>query len=104
MCLQLRRCWILRESEIFLLGNRTDNRSTCDGQSGSFHFIVLIQIGRQHQLKASAAELSIEEAENLVKDVFNSAGERDIYTGDFVEFMTISKDGISLKKAELKLD
>jgi len=48
--------------------------------------------------------LTLEEAIDLVKDVFTCAGERDIYTGDSVDLAIISKDGIKIEKFELKRD
>jgi 20S proteasome subunit beta 6 len=46
----------------------------------------------------------VEEVEDLVRDAFNSAGERDIYTGDHVEMVTISTTGIKTTKFDLKYD
>jgi 20S proteasome subunit beta 6 len=49
-------------------------------------------------------ELSLKETVELVKDVFTSIGERDIYTGDFVDLYIITKDGTTHEKFDLKLD
>jgi len=64
------------------------------------------QLEGQHQMgiKLVRAELSVQEVEELVRDAFNSAGERDIYTGDFVEVKTITKDGIRTWTFDLKFD
>ena len=43
---------------------------------------------------SSATPLSEEEAIDLIKDCFATAGERDIYTGDAVELFVMNKDGI----------
>lgn len=40
----------------------------------------------------------------LLKDAFSSAGERDIYTGDTVEFFKITKSGVEVERFELKMD
>lgn len=47
---------------------------------------------------------SAAETVELVKDVFVTAGERDIYTGDAVEVTIISKDGMSTDMFQLKKD
>jgi len=54
------------------------------------------QIGFKNQqlsVGASKPALSVERAHNLVKDVFTSAAERDIYTGDGVEIGVVSSQG-----------
>jgi 20S proteasome subunit beta 6 len=48
--------------------------------------------------------LSLQQAINLVKDSFTSAGERDIYTGDSVEIVIIDKNGYKTEKLSLKRD
>eukprot|EP01119_Soliformovum_irregulare_P006734 TRINITY_DN1915_c0_g1_i1.p1 TRINITY_DN1915_c0_g1~~TRINITY_DN1915_c0_g1_i1.p1 ORF type:complete len:235 (+),score=54.76 TRINITY_DN1915_c0_g1_i1:163-867(+) len=65
------------------------------------------QLGRKHHhvpTTAAPVNMTVEDSEALVRDVFNSAGERDIYTGDFVDIYTITKDGVKTSKAELKFD
>lgn len=44
------------------------------------------------------------QAVDLVKDAFVSAGERDIYTGDTVEIVIMTRDGVRHDKLELKRD
>lgn len=48
--------------------------------------------------------MTVDEAEDLIKDAFNSAGERDIYTGDFVDMYTITRTGVKYTKFDLKFD
>lgn len=49
-------------------------------------------------------ERTLDETLELVKDIFSSAGERDIYTGDFVDIQIITKDGIKYEQFPLKID
>jgi len=62
------------------------------------------QVGLKNQLKVAQEQLSATDVEDLVKDAFNSAGERDIYTGDYVDMLTITPTGISSTQFELKFD
>lgn len=50
------------------------------------------------------AQLSVEEALKLVKDVFVSAAERDIYVGDFVIIHVITAAGTQTHKFPLRKD
>ncbi|CAL9765678.1 unnamed protein product [Musa acuminata subsp. burmannicoides] len=54
--------------------------------------------------KDAVTPLSETEAVDLVKDVFASATERDIYTGDKVEIMVINASGIRQELMELRKD
>lgn len=47
---------------------------------------------------------SVDETLELIKDIFASAGERDIYTGDFVDIHIITKDGTKYEQFPLKKD
>eukprot|EP00240_Pyramimonas_obovata_P012520 CAMPEP_0118934762 /NCGR_PEP_ID=MMETSP1169-20130426/14084_1 /TAXON_ID=36882 /ORGANISM="Pyramimonas obovata, Strain CCMP722" /LENGTH=238 /DNA_ID=CAMNT_0006877699 /DNA_START=191 /DNA_END=907 /DNA_ORIENTATION=+ len=55
-------------------------------------------------LTGGATPLTEEEAIDLVKDCFATAGERDIYTGDTVEIFVVNSTGVHLHKQALKLD
>ncbi|URE01912.1 hypothetical protein MUK42_02080 [Musa troglodytarum] len=54
--------------------------------------------------KDAVTPLSEMEAVDLVKDVFASATERDIYTGDKVEILVINASGIRQELMELRKD
>ena len=46
-----------------------------------------------------------DEVENTAKDILNSIAERDIYTGDGIEFCIIdSKGGVTFKRDLLRRD
>nr|KAJ3422188.1 Proteasome subunit beta type-1 [Polyrhizophydium stewartii] len=61
------------------------------------------QMGHKHEL-LPPGELTAQRATLLVKDGFTSATERDIYTGDFLEIYTITRDGRTRELIELKRD
>lgn len=48
--------------------------------------------------------LTVEIATELVKDAITSAGERDIYTGDYVDILVISLEGVFEEIFELRFD
>jgi len=63
------------------------------------------QILREHQrLAGGVAQLTLEEAVTLMKDVFHSASERDIFTGDAVEMYIITSQGSKREVFPLKKD
>ncbi len=53
---------------------------------------------------ADHVPLSQEKAVNLVKDVFISATERDIYTGDALQISVVTKDGVQIETFPLRRD
>lgn len=62
------------------------------------------QIECKNQANIVKKELSKEKAIELVKDVFISAAERDIYTGDAVLLNIVTKDGITVEQFPLRRD
>jgi 20S proteasome subunit beta 6 len=63
------------------------------------------QIGKKNRTDAaSLPEYTLDEAVKIVKDVFTSAAERDIYTGDFVEIWKITQSGIEKELYPLRKD
>ena len=49
-------------------------------------------------------QLPLSKVIQIVKDAFTSATERDIYTGDGLQIMTITKDGVKEERYPLKRD
>lgn len=62
------------------------------------------QIGLKNMQNVKEAPLTLERALGIIKDVFISAAERDIYTGDSIIVNVITKDGIKEEKFELRKD
>uniref|UniRef100_A0A7N5P8N5 Proteasome subunit beta type-1-B n=1 Tax=Ailuropoda melanoleuca TaxID=9646 RepID=A0A7N5P8N5_AILME len=52
------------------------------------------QVGLKNMQGVKQVTLSLAKALQLVKDVFISAAERDVYTGDALKICIITKDGI----------
>ncbi|XP_067945634.1 proteasome subunit beta type-1-like [Watersipora subatra] len=75
------------------------------GGSGSSMLTPLLdsQIGHKNQREA-AAPLTLEKAIVVARDVFISAAERDIYTGDAIQLQVITKDGIKQDTFPLRRD
>ncbi|XP_014664839.1 PREDICTED: proteasome subunit beta type-1-B-like [Priapulus caudatus] len=62
------------------------------------------QIGFKNMQAADKVAVSKDKAVALVKDVFISAAERDIYTGDAIVLHVITKDGVKSEKFLLRGD
>merc|ERR1712080_407489 len=50
------------------------------------------------------APMSVEKAINIIHDVFISAAEREIHTGDGISLKVITKDGIKCQELPLRRD
>mmetsp|Transcript_12133 Transcript_12133/g.32655 ORF Transcript_12133/g.32655 Transcript_12133/m.32655 type:complete len:268 (-) Transcript_12133:64-867(-) len=89
------------------IGSHEKVKVVCTGSAQSLIQPVLDnQVdGKQLQMGADPPPaLSLEQTVDLVKDCFSSAGEREIYTGDFVEICKITKTGVEIELFELKQD
>lgn len=62
------------------------------------------QIGKKNMENATQKLLTQDEAINLVKDVFISAAERDIYCGDSILIKVITKEGVKEQRFDLRKD
>lgn len=65
---------------------------------------ALPQIGFKNMENVQQVPLSQEKAIQLVKDVFISAAERDVYTGDALRICIIAKEGIKEQTIPLRKD
>ena len=66
--------------------------------------IFELQVGFKNQTGVQKRLLTQEEALILIKDAFTGATERDIYTGDFLEYAVITKQGVQIHRIDLKKD
>ncbi len=57
-----------------------------------------------NQLVKKVTQLPASETEASAKDIINSIAERDIYTGDNVDILMITKDGITEKREKVRRD
>jgi 20S proteasome subunit beta 6 len=62
------------------------------------------QVGYKNQEGVEKVPLTREKANRLVRDVFISAAERDIMTGDGVRICIVTKDGITYEDMPLRKD
>lgn len=64
----------------------------------------LPQLGLRNIQNVVEEPITAEKASRIVQDVFISAAERDIYTGDEIHIMYVTADGIREEKVELRKD
>eukprot|EP01147_Barroeca_monosierra_P004547 gene4547-8569_t len=62
------------------------------------------QIGRKNIDGEQYKPISKEQAVSVIRDVFTSAAERDIYTGDQVEIAVVTADGVDVQRFNLRRD
>lgn len=62
------------------------------------------QIGLKNMQNVNKDPIPLDRALSVLKDVFISAAERDIYTGDSIIINIITKDGIKQETFELRKD
>ncbi|XP_014218883.1 proteasome subunit beta type-1-like [Copidosoma floridanum] len=87
------------------VGHMEENKFFATGSSGALLQPLLDnQIGYQNQENVIEVKLTKEKAVAIAKDVFISAAERDIYTGDAITIKIITQDGIETEKFELRRD
>lgn len=81
---------------------RTQYSATGSGQAYVIPFLDNV-IGNRNRT-TEKPNLSKEEVVELLKHAFVSCGERDIYTGDQLEIMVMTKDGVTTAMFDLKKD
>ena len=59
---------------------------------------------KDHNVMEPIAPTDTEAVDNVLRDSMHAAAERDIYTGDNLEVVTIDKDGIRFEKEPLRRD
>ncbi|KAM7340970.1 hypothetical protein ACRRTK_001585 [Alexandromys fortis] len=62
------------------------------------------QVGFKNMQNVDHVPLSLDKAMRLVKDVFISAAERDVYTGDALKICIVTKEGIREETVPLRKD
>jgi len=62
------------------------------------------ELGKKNKLNTPKTNLSKDQVVSLVKDAFTGVAERDIYTGDGVEIVIVTKDGITSEVFPLRRD
>lgn len=73
--------------------------------SGQAYIIPLLDnVIKNNNRLDEKRSLPAEEVVEIIKDAFVSCGERDIYTGDAVEIVIITKDGMQKTRFLLKAD
>jgi len=62
------------------------------------------QVGLKNMEGVDKTPMSVEKAINIIHDVFISAAEREIHTGDGISLKVITKDGIKCQELPLRRD
>ena len=65
---------------------------------------ISTQVGKKNMVRVDDKEMGLEEALKLVHDLFISAAEREIHTGDSIAFRIITKKGIEERSVPLRRD
>ncbi|CAB0035989.1 unnamed protein product [Trichogramma brassicae] len=87
------------------VGHCEKNYYVAGGSSGALLQPLLDnQVGYLNQENVEKVPITKEKALAIIKDVFTSAAERDIYTGDGIFIKIITKDGIATDFFELRRD
>ncbi|XP_001605493.1 proteasome subunit beta type-1 [Nasonia vitripennis] len=87
------------------VGHCEKNTYVAGGSAGALLQPLLDnQVGYLNQENVEKIPLTKEKALSIVKDVFISAAERDIYTGDGINIKIITKDGIVDETFDLRRD
>ncbi len=61
-------------------------------------------MGKKNLANPDKSELTLDQAVSLVHDLFISATEREIHTGDSIKFKIITKTGIEERTVPLRKD
>ncbi|XP_065205190.1 proteasome subunit beta type-1 [Planococcus citri] len=87
------------------IGNMERSKFSAGGSSGALLQPLLDnQLGFKNMENVDDRSISLEKALAVVRDVFISAAERDIYTGDKIHVTVITKEGIKEDTLELRKD
>ena len=104
-------CWITRWIT-YTVHSALHTLHTCAQLQPSFFTVdrvhsclyVLSQIGFKNMEGVQQVPLTQDKAVQLVKDVFISAAERDVYTGDALKICIVTKEGIEEQTIPLRKD
>ncbi|GMI31202.1 hypothetical protein TeGR_g10802, partial [Tetraparma gracilis] len=77
---------------------------SASGSGQSFVIPMLDNVITHKNRNDPKREMEADEVVEIVKDLFVTAGERDIYTGDAVEIIVITKEGSTKHRFALKRD